>query len=498
MVKIKTISRSNSERIGYHRNFSKSEHRFGKAREYTRALKAAKLEHLHAKPFVKSLDGHVETVSKINKCRNKLPIIVSGDWNGEIRCWNVSENLLNWRVQGHKNRVLGISITNESNSNENIVISTGIDNTIKLWKLNLKNKSRSIYDRDDALSIYTNTNSYINDQKPVNTIYNSEPYHCIDCNWEINSRIYATGSSYLSIWDISRNTALHNFDKIQSMGLNDHIVCNAFNPTQYNLIAVGSQDRKITFYDIRTKHSMPNISLLNWANEIKWNPINSNVFVVATNDWSSYTFDIRHTKKALRQFRGHIDAVTSVDWSPTGNEFVTGSTDGHIRIWNSHHQTKDHNGRKVGYSRELYKGKRMYNIYQVRWSNDSKYIFSGSADGTIRIWKAFRAQPLYKINKRYKNFINYNEKLKKKYEHMSEIGLIYKFRKAKVHQRIPRNGVYFSKEKQEMKKVNQLKRDNKKQDKIMDQRWNNKRISNNKRWKRKPWASRVVRDSNIM
>ena len=67
MVKIKTITRSNDERIGYHRNLSKVEHRFSRAREYTRALRAAKLEKLHAKPFVRSLDGHVETVCKLNK-----------------------------------------------------------------------------------------------------------------------------------------------------------------------------------------------------------------------------------------------------------------------------------------------------------------------------------------------------------------------------------------------------------------------------------------------
>ena len=43
-----------------------------------RAIRAAKLERLHAKPFVTSFDGHVETITQICKVRNKLPQIISG------------------------------------------------------------------------------------------------------------------------------------------------------------------------------------------------------------------------------------------------------------------------------------------------------------------------------------------------------------------------------------------------------------------------------------
>ena len=60
---------------------------------------------------------------------------------------------------------------------------------------------------------------------------------------------------------------------------------------------------------------------------------------------SCYTFDIRmmdSLKRILLQHSGHTQAVTTIDYSPTGREFVTGSSDKSIRIFDieevsSHH-----------------------------------------------------------------------------------------------------------------------------------------------------------------
>lgn len=95
-----------------------------KAREYTRALRAVKLERLHAQPFVCAFDGHVETVCKLIKIRNKLPVIVSGDWDGEIRCWDIHSKILRWRVHGHRDRLMGLTHLN------NVIISAGRSNLV--------------------------------------------------------------------------------------------------------------------------------------------------------------------------------------------------------------------------------------------------------------------------------------------------------------------------------------------------------------------------------
>jgi WD repeat and SOF domain-containing protein 1 len=53
-----------------------------KAREYTRALNAVKLERLFAKPFVGALSGHSDGVYCIAKHPQKLTTIISGSGDG--------------------------------------------------------------------------------------------------------------------------------------------------------------------------------------------------------------------------------------------------------------------------------------------------------------------------------------------------------------------------------------------------------------------------------
>ncbi len=67
------------------RNPDPAEHPFERAREYTRALNATKLDKVFAKPFVKSLEGHRDGVCSMTRSRSKLTDIASGSCDGELR-----------------------------------------------------------------------------------------------------------------------------------------------------------------------------------------------------------------------------------------------------------------------------------------------------------------------------------------------------------------------------------------------------------------------------
>lgn len=45
-------------------------------------------------------------------------------------------------------------------------------------------------------------------------------------------------------------------------------------------------------------------------------------------------------------------------------------------------------------SREIYHTKRQQHVTSVGWSLDNKYIFSGSDEMNIRIWKAYASEKL--------------------------------------------------------------------------------------------------------
>lgn len=64
------------------RNFDPEAHPFEQGREYTRALNAVKLDRMFAKPFVASLNGHIDGVYSMTKHPHKLNSMISGSGDG--------------------------------------------------------------------------------------------------------------------------------------------------------------------------------------------------------------------------------------------------------------------------------------------------------------------------------------------------------------------------------------------------------------------------------
>lgn len=91
-MKVKVLSRnpddyirgSTSEINRVPRNLDPDLHPFEAAREYTRALNAAKLERVFAKPFVASLDGHTDGVNCVVRNPVHVTSIASGACDGQV------------------------------------------------------------------------------------------------------------------------------------------------------------------------------------------------------------------------------------------------------------------------------------------------------------------------------------------------------------------------------------------------------------------------------
>jgi WD repeat and SOF domain-containing protein 1 len=102
-----------------------------------------------------------------------------------------------------------------------------------------------------------------------------------------------------------------------------------------------------------------------------------------------------------------------IDYSPTGAEFVTGGYDKTVRIFRT-----DSTNYK---SREIYHTKRMQRLFSVRFSGDSRFVFTGSDDHAIRIWKTQRSEPLRNVTRKEEKALQYNEKLVERYKDMEEV-----------------------------------------------------------------------------
>lgn len=125
---------------------------------------------------------------------------------------------------------------------------------------------------------------------------------------------------------------------------------------------------------------------------------------------------MRNLSKPLTTHEDHVGAVLAVAYSSTGKEFVSGSYDKTIRIWNaqsarsrevyafnpnsfmgfipSSFQCPSWFSSTIYSLTPRYHTRRMQRIFCVNFSADARFVLSGSDDTNVRIWKAQASAPL--------------------------------------------------------------------------------------------------------
>lgn len=397
-MKVKTLTRNPDFYIRetkrdihkINRNYDPSLHLFQHEREYTRALNSVKLDRVFAKPFVGNLSGHKDSVSTLCKHPNHLSILISGAFDGEVRVWNLPRRECTRSFLAHDGIVRGITNT----SSENHFITIGDDKTIKTWDLE---------------------SADVNDE-PINTVISETVLTAISHHRQGN--IFATCGEVCHLWDSSKNKPIKTF----KWGV-DSLHDVKFNSVQTNLLAVCSSDRGIILYDTREVGPIRKVVMRMRSNKVCWNPMEAFSFTCANEDYNLYTFDTRNLKSPVNVHMDHVEAVMDVDYSPTGKEFVTGSYDKSIRIFEVN----------KGRSREVYHTKRMQRISSIAWSLDNKYILNGSDEMNIRVWKARSSEKLGVLKPREKMSLHYGEALKVKYGSHPEVRRIARHRQVPKH-----------------------------------------------------------------
>lgn len=81
---------------------SRNQHPFERAREYTRALTAVKMERMFAQPFLGDFEpGHVDGVYSLAKDPGSLEHLASGSGDGIVKVWDQSSREEKWQVRNH-------------------------------------------------------------------------------------------------------------------------------------------------------------------------------------------------------------------------------------------------------------------------------------------------------------------------------------------------------------------------------------------------------------
>ena len=430
MVKIKAICRdsndyqrkTNTEIEKVYRNTNPKLHPFQKAREYIRALNAVKLDKVFSKPFLFSLNQPTDCIKVMAKNHKSLGEFASGGFDGQVIIWDLPTRRPIFNIKTPHNMIKGLTYSNNGED----IISCGDDNMIYFYnKVNLFSQ-KTAFQTLHSTSILENSPDVFPREYRSITSYDANGFiESIDHSF--NEKIFATSGENISIWNYERNTPLHKFKSCP-----DGYLRVKFNYVENNIILGTGYDRTITLFDLRTKNPLKQVTLRNKSACACWNPQEPFNFTVGNEDSNCYTFDMRNLDKIRMIHKDHILAVLDIDYSPTGKEFVTGSFDKTVRIFNN----------SEGYSRECYHDKRMQKVYSVMYSMDDKYVLSGSDDTNIRVWKAVANDSIKILNKREEDAKNYRKKLIEKYQYMPEI------KRIKNQKHLPK---YIIKKKKELK-----------------------------------------------
>ncbi|KAK2750933.1 rRNA-processing protein sof1 [Myotisia sp. PD_48] len=399
-MKIKTISRSAASQQApgtgvqkLQRNIDPSQHPFERAREYTRALNAVKMEKMFAQPFIAQLgSGHVDGVYTMAKDPVSLERFASGSGDGVLKIWDLTSREEIWHTQAHENIVKGMCWTSDRK-----LLSCASDKTIKL------------FDPYNSAP----------ESAPLATYLGQGAFTGISHHETHPS--FAASSSVISIYDLSRPSSTPT-ETLHWPTSTDTITSLAFNRTETSILGSTATDRSIVMYDLRTSSPVAKSILKLASNSISWNPMEAFNFAVANEDHNVYIFDMRKMDRALNVLKDHVAAVMDVEFSPTGEELVSASYDRTVRIWN----------RQKGHSRDVYHTNRMQRVFSAKFTPDNNYILSGSDDGNIRLWRANASSRSGIKSAKERQKLQYNDALIHRYSHMPEI------RRIKRHRHLPK------------------------------------------------------------
>eukprot|EP00882_Tetradesmus_deserticola_P008927 GHRQ01009417.1.p1 GENE.GHRQ01009417.1~~GHRQ01009417.1.p1 ORF type:complete len:450 (+),score=192.11 GHRQ01009417.1:122-1471(+) len=378
-----------------HRNYEPTLHQFQRAHEYTRALNAAKLQKVFAKPFIAALT-HSDGITCLARNPRILNSLLAGSADGDIRIWDIPVQRTLRRLKGHTGAVKGISFAPDGET----CVSCSTDCSVRLWKVPFAPLEPGPVEADEAA---------------VFEFQGRNAFRAIDHHWR--QSLFATAGAAVEVWSHERSEPVNTF----SWGA-DSVLSVKFNPAESDVFASTGGDRSIALYDLRSARPIRKLVMQTRTNAVAWNPMEAFNFTAASEDCNLYTYDMRKLQSAACVHKDFVSAVMDLDYSPIGREFVAGGYDRSVRIFNFN----------AGHSREVYHTKRMQRVFCVRFSGDGSYVFSGSDDMNVRVWKADASEQLGVTLPREKHKAAYNKALINRYKHMPEVKRIVRHRHVPV------------------------------------------------------------------
>ncbi|MBE9006167.1 pentapeptide repeat-containing protein [Fortiea sp. LEGE XX443] len=273
--------------------------------------------------------------------------LATGDTNGEIRLYQVS----NWRqvliCKGHTNWVPSLAFSPDSS----ILASSSSDHTVKLWDVNTGQCLQTLQGHEHEVW----TVAFSPDGKTLTS---------------------GSNDHLIKLWSVSTGECLKTFQ-----GHTSWIVCNIFTLDGKTLVS-SSDDDTIRLWDVSTGKCLKILhGHLDGIRSISISP-DGQTMVSSSDDQTIKLWDF-NTGECVKTLQGHHAAVWSLAINPQGNLIASGSLDQTVKLW-------DFN---TGQCLKTLQGHSSW-VFSVAFSLRGDILASGGDDQTVKLWNVTTGQCL--------------------------------------------------------------------------------------------------------
>ncbi|NEU81928.1 NACHT domain-containing protein [Nostoc sp. UIC 10630] len=339
--------------------------------------------------FIKALDM---VCSVAFSPENKL--YATGEANGVIRLWQLTDNKQILVCKGHTNWVRSIVFSIDGK----ILISGSYDKTIKLWDIQTGQCLKTLYGHKDvirSLAISTKNNILASGSNDATIrlwdISTGECLQILPDHALANSLIAISPDGItlasscidntVKLWNIETGECLKSFTPISK------VYATIFSYDGKMVISgSGDNDNTVKFWDIETGKCIKTLS--GHQRSVKFLVISPDgkSLVSASHDNTLKVWDIQ-TGNCLKTLQGHTDWIRSLAISPDSKTLISSSQDRTVKLWNI----------KNGECFKTLQGHTSW-ILSVAISSDGTKIASASNDKTIKVWDINTQKCLYTLD----------------------------------------------------------------------------------------------------
>ena len=310
-----------------------------------------------------------------SKYHNLNLVLAVGGHNNIINAWDLTTNQLVGQLIGHCSTVIGIYFFNEHENKKTLALTGSRDKLAIVWSLNDYSSLRSI-------PLFESIESIILLPSKFKT-------NCIDKD-KVKGRIFLTGGEkgVVKAWDTKTGSLLftqtNSILTLEKTETDKEVRNQAISQLlllSNNQIVVVSFEQNILIYDLEDFNLFKQLIGNNdEVSDIKFLGSNEDHLLVSTNSPNIKIFNTKTLSCVI--VKGHTDIVLCLQVYRTDPFiFASSSKDNSVRVWRFNPESVNAVCLFIGNGHSL-------SVTSLAASiRSSKWLFSGSKDTTLKVWK---------------------------------------------------------------------------------------------------------------